>query len=136
MARHDDRHRVGAERVADGAGGPRMTDAPREVGVRRDLAERNAIGLAEHAALELADAGQVDRHGEERAAATQILGELVPRLLSVPAPAPGGDVPSTPVQQARDAALARLDVEAVDQGLERARLLAQRGLEPAAEPDR
>src|SRR5205809_601852 len=52
VARDDHRHGVRAERVADGARGPRPADAACELRVGLRVAERNPPRLGEHAGLE------------------------------------------------------------------------------------
>src|SRR5437867_5133999 len=89
VTRNDHRHRVGAQRVADGPRGARMADAARESRIRVDPAERDAPGLGEDPGLELGHAGEVDRHREKRPAAREILAQLLPRALAV-RPGPRG----------------------------------------------
>ena len=83
MAGDDHRNWIGAERVADRPGGARVAHTSREGRVGVDVAERDAQGLREHAGLEGGHARQVDRDGEERPAAGQVLTQLLSRALGV-----------------------------------------------------
>src|SRR5439155_22449480 len=67
MTRNQDRDRIRAERVADGARRARMPDATGQLRIRRRLAIGDTGGVREHARLELAGLPEIERHREIRA---------------------------------------------------------------------
>src|SRR5262245_61555395 len=129
MAGDDHRHGIGSERVAHRARRARAAYAARQGRVRIDLAELDAVGLREHASLEVADTIQIDRDREERPASGQVLAKLLPGALGVGACAGGGPVVAAARVEPRPATLGRVDPEPVGQLLQ-ARWTA---LEPSEE---
>ena len=61
MARDEQGHWVVSERAADGAGCARRADVNGELAVAAGLATRNAGGLQQHLAMEVAYGAQVER---------------------------------------------------------------------------
>src|SRR5262245_11996660 len=81
MARHDDRNRVGAERVARGTDGPRAAGLAGDGGVGARRAEADPRGCAQHVAGEPAAERPVDRQVEGRTAPLEVLVQLATYLV-------------------------------------------------------
>src|SRR6266571_4523162 len=114
VAGDEDRHRVGGERVADGARRTRPPGAARELRVRARLPILDLRGVAEDLRLERREAGEIQRHGEDGATAGEILRELAPRARRV-TPAPRRHaVATSAVAKAANAPVGRLDPESAD----------------------
>src|SRR2546430_526430 len=125
VAWDDHRHRVPAEGAADGARGARVTNALGKRRVRDDFPERDARRLGEHLGLELEHPVEVHRHCEERAAAREVLPELLVRLLGVAARAPRLRAHTSPRPEARDPAVGRLDAKSASERLELRRAIVE-----------
>ena len=76
MARDDDRDRVRTERLTRGARGSLAACLCGDLGIRRDLAERDACRRRQDPALELRERREVDRDVEPPARAAEVLIEL------------------------------------------------------------
>src|SRR4029077_10979730 len=78
VTRDDDRDRVGAERVADSAGGAWRSNRTRDLAVGRDCAVGNVGGAVEHAPAECPDEGPVERYREVAQLAREVGVQLAP----------------------------------------------------------
>ena len=117
MTRNQDRDRVRAERVADGARRAGMPDAAGQLRVRRRLAIGDTGGVREHARLELAGIPEIERHREIRAYPGEVFRQLGSRAHEMPSR--GGRrraVVAGAVADAAKTAIGRLEVKSRDVG--------------------
>src|SRR5580765_265274 len=130
VARDDDRDRIAAERLPDGAAPARLPDPPRDLAVRDDLPRGHARRRHEDAALEGRHAAQVDPHVERPALAGKVRPQLVDDVGRLRGGADdGGAEPAEPADEGRlapaepdadDARVAGGDVQGADRRRHRA----------------
>jgi len=78
MAWDDNRNGVAAQRLADGAGGARLSDPLPDLSVRDDLTARHGAGRLKNAALKRGHVPQVHVQGKRCPSPVQIFAQLPP----------------------------------------------------------